>query len=52
MTEALPPALHEKLETLLATLAGYGRVAVGPFRPASTAPWWPGLPNRPVVTTR
>jgi len=28
MTEALPPALHEKLETLLATLAGYGRVAV------------------------
>ena len=28
MTEALPPALHEKLETWLATLAGYGRVAV------------------------
>lgn len=28
MTEALLPALQEKLETLLATLAGYGRVAV------------------------
>ena len=28
MTEALPPALHEQLATLLATLAGYGRVAV------------------------
>ncbi|MBO50055.1 MAG: TIGR00268 family protein [Planctomycetaceae bacterium] len=28
MTEALPPALYEKLETLLATLASYGRVAV------------------------
>ena len=28
MTVSLPPALHEKLETLLSTLAGYGRVAV------------------------
>ena len=28
MTVPLPPALHEQLETLLSTLAGYGRVAV------------------------